>query len=452
MVYCLARYYTAVLLSSGLAIIYGLMVNYHITVLTMINRSAIRNEEGADIRIINSKNGLFSWSSTMQGLQISAYFWGYLLGQLQGGRESEIYSPKWTMFFGVSLNVIFTLLTPMMSNIHAGAVVVGRVIEGIGGGVCFPATHILLERWSPPEERGLMDMITHAGTAAGITIFTLASGIIAATIGWKRVFYIEGLLSIIWLIIWMFFITDFPEEQTFMSDKERVFIIDSINEEEVNSGKSYLKVPWKDIFTSLPFWSIVIAHACSNWGWYLILTELPTYMKDVLNLDIKMNSFLSAIPYLSMLTFSIVLGGLIDLFLLIGIFTTTFGRKLATFFASFIPCICFALLCFITEPVYAVILMTISITCIGGMYSGFLSNHKDLSPNFAGTLLMITNTIASVPGIAVPLLVGWLNDQYPSIQLWRIVFCLTSLLYVVEFTVYLVFGSGNEQSWNKPSN
>lgn len=94
-----------------------------------------------------------------------------------------------------------------------------------------------------------------------------------------------------------------------------------------------------------------------------------------------------------------------------GIISTTIGRKIATAVASVVPCCCFAALCVITEPTIAVILMTISVTGIGGMYCGFLSNHIDLSPNFAGTLMAITNTIASIPGILVPLFVGWLCEE-----------------------------------------
>lgn len=57
----------------------------------------------------------------------------------------------------------------------------------------------------------------------------------------------------------------------------------------------------------------------------------------------------------------------------------------------------------------AVVLMTIGVTCIGGMYCGFLSNHIDIAPNFAGTLVAITNCIATIPGFIVPIFVGKLT-------------------------------------------
>lgn len=59
--------------------------------------------------------------------------------------------------------------------------------------------------------------------------------------------------------------------------------------------------------------------------------------------------------------------------------------------------------------------MTTAITAIGGMFCGFLSNHIDISPNFAGTLMGITNTVATIPGIAVPFVVNVLTTHDVSL-------------------------------------
>ena len=46
-------------------------------------------------------------------------------------------------------------------------------------------------------------------------------------------------------------------------------------------------VPWRAILTSPPVWAIIVAHACSGWAGYTILTCIPTYMKEVLKFDTK---------------------------------------------------------------------------------------------------------------------------------------------------------------------
>lgn len=102
--------------------------------------------------------------------------------------------------------------------------------------------------------------------------------------------------------------------------------------------------------------------------------------------------------------------------------TTTIARKIATLIASVVPMLCLLMLSFVGNgPGTAGIIMGIGkyigvfrsdwnvliffdsgITSIGAMYCGFLINHIDIAPNYAGTLMAITNTLATLPGIILP--------------------------------------------------
>ena len=46
-------------------------------------------------------------------------------------------------------------------------------------------------------------------------------------------------------------------------------------------------MPWKDILRSVPVWAIVVAHTLNNVGWYMLLVELPLFMRAGLGFDIK---------------------------------------------------------------------------------------------------------------------------------------------------------------------
>lgn len=63
---------------------------------------------------------------------------------------------------------------------------------------------------------------------------------------------------------------------------------------------------------------------------------------------------------------------------------------------------------FDTSVTEAMILLTATLAVNSGIYIGFFTNHLDLAPNFAGTLLGITNSVASVTAILGPLLVGFI--------------------------------------------
>ena len=58
--------------------------------------------------------------------------------------------------------------------------------------------------------------------------------------------------------------------------------------------------PWKSMMTSKPVWAIIIAHFSENWGFYTLLTGMPTFMKDVLGYKLDQAGFLAAFPYLLM--------------------------------------------------------------------------------------------------------------------------------------------------------
>ena len=59
-------------------------------------------------------------------------------------------------------------------------------------------------------------------------------------------------------------------------------------------------IPWRGFITSGPLWALLIAHTTYNWGFYVLFTCLPKYLKEVLGFDMKHNAVYSALPYLIM--------------------------------------------------------------------------------------------------------------------------------------------------------
>ncbi len=79
---------------------------------------------------------------------------------MPGARIAEKFSAKWVMLFSVAINIVCTLLTPILSmKLNYMGMIMMRVGEGIGGGVTFPAMHVMLASWAPPSERSIMSSI-----------------------------------------------------------------------------------------------------------------------------------------------------------------------------------------------------------------------------------------------------------------------------------------------------
>ena len=64
-----------------------------------------------------------------------------------------------------------------------------------------------------------------------------------------------------------------------------------------------------------------------------------------------------------------------------------------------------------SQVVAAVALVTTAIGFIGFSSAGYSVNHLDLSPAYAGILLGITNSFATVPGFLGPTVVGILTED-----------------------------------------
>ncbi|XP_037031360.1 sialin [Bradysia coprophila] len=467
-----ARYILAILGSIAMSIIYGLKVNLSVAMVAMLNHTAIRESSGVPtVHIAIAQNittddacressssgavedGPFVWSEPLQGTILSCYFWGYLVSQMPGARIAENFSAKWVMFFSVAINIVCTLLTPIMSELGYMGMIMMRIGEGIGGGVTFPAMHVMLASWAPPNERSMMSSIVYAGTSLGTVISMLMAGILAGNWGWESVFYVMGGLSLIWTVLWVWLVQDTPNKQPLISAEERILITSSLGTADSHEKTQPKKaVPWKKVITSTPFYAILVAHICSNFGWYMLLIELPFYMKQVLKFNIQENAIATAVPFLTMWVFSMVISRTLDSLRQKGKISTTVARKIATLFASVVPMVCLLILCYIgCQRFLAVIIMGIAITSIGGMFCGFLSNHIDIAPNFAGTLMALTNTAATVGGIFVPIFVGRVTHGNQTIEAWRIIFFVTIALYLIEILAYTIFGSGDEQPWNKVS-
>ena len=73
-----------------------------------------------------------------------------------------------------------------------------------------------------------------------------------------------------------------------------------------------------------------MANFGNNWGFHLLLTELPIYMKTILRRDINSNALLSALPYACMWAFSLLVSFLADKAISKKILPTGIVRRIAT--------------------------------------------------------------------------------------------------------------------------
>ncbi|XP_049873026.1 putative inorganic phosphate cotransporter isoform X2 [Pectinophora gossypiella] len=394
----------------------------------------------------------FDWSIQKQSVILSSFFWGYILLQIPGGELAARFGGKILITLCVGINSATSLIIPIGSYYGGWQLVCAcRVLQGLSQGFLFPCMHNLIGKWVPLEEKSRLGTLIYAGAQFGTATQLMVSGFIAEAWGWPAIFYVNGTLGAIWTAIYVFIGADSPQTSRMISEKERFYIQNSLG--HVGVAKK-LKTPWRSIWTSLSFISLIVVHCGHNWGFWTLMTEIPSYMSQVLGVDIKANGLMSALPYWAMYVMSFPLGYLADLVLRKKWLSITASRKLSNSIGHYGPAIALIGLSYAPagNVTVAVALLTLVVGLNAGHYTGYLLVHIDMSPNFAGTLMGITNCFANVISIIAPLAAGAILQDETDPNEWRKVFYLSSAIYIICNTFYVIFGTSELQKWNEVSN
>lgn len=128
----------------------------------------------------------------------------------------------------------------------------------------------------------------YCGAQFGTVAILSSSGILASSaLGWPSLFYIPATVGVAWSIVWFFYGSNSPNEYKAISAEEKSFIVASLGSSSADMKKQRFPTPWKAIFTSMPCYALIVVHSGHNWGFWTLLTEMPSYMKNILGLDIK---------------------------------------------------------------------------------------------------------------------------------------------------------------------
>ncbi|XP_012273084.1 vesicular glutamate transporter 2 [Orussus abietinus] len=431
------RYVVGILAFFGFFNSYILRVNLSVAIVAMTANNS-RVDENGEIYYEQE----FPWDSKIQGLVLSSFFYGYISTQLLGGWLGARVGGKRVFGIGIAATALLTLITPPLARAGVYVLVALRIVEGICEGVTYPCIHAVWANWAPPLERSKLATLAFSGSFVGTVFAMPISGIMAEYLGWESVFYSFGAVGIVWFIAWWVVVYDKPEDDPHISKLELEYIKASLGDVE----KKHISHPWKEMLTSAPVWAIVAAHFSENWGFYTMLTQLPTFMNDVLHFKLEKTGFLSALPYLVMAIVLQFSGHLADYLRSKKILTTTQVRKAfncSAFLCQTIFMICAAL---VMTPTGAVTCIVIAVGLGGFAWSGFSVNHLDIAPRHASVLMGIGNTVATLPGIVSPIITGYIVQNKSAAE-WRIVFIIAGSIYLVGAVIYGVFASGERQPW-----
>ncbi|XP_017490862.1 PREDICTED: putative inorganic phosphate cotransporter [Rhagoletis zephyria] len=440
------RHLQSMLIFFGLCTVFMMRANLSVAIVAMMDRNST-----------NPDFPEYAWSEQTKSLLLSSFFWGYCLTQIPGGQLSQRFGGKVMLLFSIGMSGVLALFTPISARLGDWQLICAlRFLQGFCQGVIYPSTHTLLAKWAPPAERGVLATLCFSGSQFGTIIMLAISGTLAASAyGWPSIFYMSGCCGVLWAFVWLMWGADSPRASKLISSIERDYIesaLAALSKRESDAMASKLPTPWLRILTSVPFWVLLIACCAYNWGYWTLMTQIPSYMKSVLGKDIKSNALLSALPYTANLLLGLGFCALAQVLVSKQVLSTNASRKIFNTIGMWLPMVAAVALGFVDagQANLAVVLLTIAVGANSATFLGSFVNHIDLSPNFAGTLMGITNCAANVMSVLAPLVVGIVVTDATNSTQWRLVFIIMALYYFVGNLLFITLGSTKLQSWDQP--
>jgi len=368
--------------------------------------------------------------------------------QVPAGFAADRFGGKWLFGGSVLLSSVVALLTPAAARIHIGLLTSLRVLSGLGDGVMVPAMFALIARWSAPQYRSIVVSLVFSGMDAGIFTGFLLSGVLCDygfAGGWPSVFYVFGMVGCLCSGCWFFLSYNSPQTHPRISTAELDYWKKVIGAGDL---ESHPPTPWRDIFTSVPVWALAVTFFAVVWLYILFASCLPLFMHDVLGVNMTRNGELSTVPFIGSLLALTVTGVLVDWLRSPGRLSTTFVRKLVCVVGFTVSGIAIVSAGYVgCNRTLVTMAISVAVAIASLNYLTAAANPLDLAPLHAGKIMGLTYAFGNLGAIGGPLAVGALTSEQSTRSEWQRVFFLTAAINAVSGTAFVVFGSGERQSW-----
>ncbi|XP_055691165.1 sialin-like [Lutzomyia longipalpis] len=387
----------------------------------------------------------FNWNSKEQGYVLSSFFYGCVCTQFLGGMLANRFRGHIVFGIGIGGSSFLTILSPFAAKFGIYALITIRIIMGLIEGVAVPAVYDVINHWTPKEERTTITGITIMGTTAGVIFSFMLSGQLAEHLGWESIFYVLGGLGCVWFIIWMIYIKNDPASDPRISPEEKAYI-------EANVGVTVTsqnhKIPWRKIVKSPPVYAVTIAAFSDLWITCTFLTQIPTYLDDVLHYNLGSTGFLAASPFILQIIVAFTASIACDRLRSTGKLTTEQTRKMCLSIGLLLCGFFLFIMANLTDPTIITICLNIAVGSASMIYVAYMVNPLDFAPNYATLIIGISNTVGIATGIISPILTGYIVQEGNSDE-WKIIFYIAAGLAVVGTTVFTLFAEGEVQEWAK---
>lgn len=351
-------------------------------------------------------SGELQLNSVQLGLIFSAFGWTYAALQIPGGILADRFGSH--ILYSICL-IIWSLATICQGFVTGFALLFAlRMAIGVFEAPSYPMNNRIVTSWFPDNERASAIGTYTSGQFIGLAFLAPLLTALEYYTGWRGLFYITGVVGIIWGIAWYFFYRD-PMKHPRVNSAELDYIETGgglINRNSTITPQ-HAKFKWEDlkeVFRYRKLWGIYLGQFCLGASMWFFLTWFPTYLVKYRGFSFLQSGFLASAPFLAAFAGILSSGFLSDYMIRKGI-RVEIARK---------------------TPVVTGLLLTVSIVganyvdspaliiffmCVAFFGNGFASITwvfiSTMAPkHLVGLTGGVFNFIGNLSAIAIPIIVG----------------------------------------------
>ncbi len=376
----------------------------------------------------------FGINKAQMGYIFSAFAWTYTLCQIPGGWFLDRVGSKLTYFIAI-LGWSVATLGQGFTNGLAGLLGL-RAITGLFEAPAFPTNNRMVTSWFPERERASAVGFYTSGQFVGLAFLTPLLIWVQELLSWHWVFILTGAAGIVWSVIWAV-VYKSPRKSRGINSAELDYIaagggiIDGDAPVEKKNRTPMSIADWKLVFNRKLVGVYLGQFAVTSTLWFF-LTWFPNYLTQEKHIGALTAGFMTTVPFLAAFCGVLLSGYFADRMVRAGK-SLGFARKTPIIFGLLLST-CIMGANYTNDPLWIMILMALAF-----FGNGFASITWSLVSSLAPVRLIgltggVFNFVGGLGGITVPLVVGYLAQDYgfaPALIYIAVVALLGALSYLL---------------------
>jgi len=362
--------------------------------------------------------GDLGFNDKVVGLGAGMFFIGYVVLEIPGALIAERVSAlRWIARIMISWGII----TALMAFIHtAREFYLVRFLVGAAEAGFFPAVIVYVSHWFRYQDRAKAIAVFYAASPLSYVVGSPLAGLLLGITwfglrGWRWLFILEGVPAVVFGVITIFYLTDWPREAKWLLPVERDWINGQLENEKQAKRKIRSYTVWQ-AFAQRDVILLTLCYFCATTGGYGVAFWLPSILKRLSGQSDMRVTLFAALPYLGGFLVQQLNGWHSDRTLerrwhaAVAIFLCGVSLLLAVIYGSSLT-IAVALFCLVGAGYYSFH------PCFWAVPTAFLSESA------AAASIGLINSVGNLGGFFGPMIMGYLVSRTHSFR--------AGLLYLV---------------------